>query len=114
MELDSLDSMCMTWRHDFGVSGEHRQKYTRDELRPLYIHHVQPLSRKVKLLAKASRYGAAAFKLHKWCFNQLFKEIDHSTATADLGVIYYEHLAHAQKMEMKAQKFYREAMTNAD
>ncbi|MBI9110267.1 hypothetical protein [Maridesulfovibrio ferrireducens] len=114
MQNNSLDSMCTTWRHDFGLLSEDMKNNVRNELKQLHAHHVEPLNRKTELLAKANRYGSAAFRLHKWCFGRMFTGIDHATATASLGTIYYNHLGHAHKIAGMAGKFYKEAMRNGN
>ncbi len=46
-----LDSMCMTWRHDFGLMDDSEKGKLRELLSGLHRHHVVPL---VKKLAEAT------------------------------------------------------------
>lgn len=38
-----LDSMCLTYRHDFGLLSDEEKDKVRNELRGLFEHHVKPL-----------------------------------------------------------------------
>ena len=41
--MDDLTSMCLTWRHDFGLLSATQQEAIRSQLRQLHDHHVAPL-----------------------------------------------------------------------
>jgi hypothetical protein len=45
----SLESMCLTWRHDYGLLPPDEQKKVRDTLEQLYYHHVRPLDNRLSV-----------------------------------------------------------------
>ena len=46
-QISSLDSLCTTWRHDFGLLSEEEKEKTRCLLRQLWEHHVRPIYEKL-------------------------------------------------------------------
>jgi len=71
-ELNELDSMCMTWRHDFGLMTEEDRGNLRDDLYQLHKHHVLPLIKERDAL-KAELADAKKLSMDLVCENQGLK-----------------------------------------
>lgn len=79
---DGLDSICLTYRHDYGLMEPAEREEMRERFRGIYEHHVRPLERQLAECKEKLKETMGNYSQSMKTANKTIEELIASHATA--------------------------------